>query len=262
MPERSSGRAISERTSLEIALTSASLRAMRTFLSGVEKDAVQALASPVVLASGIGSEFPELVDGEGDGIAEPFTLGKVSKRWEWVISAVLIALPSRYRSASVLDQLTTQLLNNPLPGDVYTSAREVLTAGTQQDWSKRAVSQALSTVLSMDTGSTHRTADAGAPLDETGMNWEARTRMIARTQATATYGYSAVRDMADDPDTSEKRWVAVGDKHTRKSHAKANGQTVPVSEPFMVGGAVMQYPGDSSGPLSETANCRCAVVAV
>jgi hypothetical protein len=255
----SAGTAVSERTALEITLTAASLRAMRAFLVGVEKDAVSALASPVILA-GIGFEEPEDVDEEE--FPEPFALGKVDKRWRWFIAAVLAALPVRYATAIAVERLSNELLGSPLPGRVYTSVREVLSLAMQQQWSRSVVAQQLSTTLRMSTGTVARTGDQRQPLADSGTTWETQTRTLARTTATSTYGHASVRSMAADPGITQKRWVAVGDKHTRKSHARASGQTVNVSEPFMVGGAVMQYPGDPSGSYSETANCRCVVVGV
>ena len=62
--------------------------------------------------------------------------------------------------------------------------------------------------------------------------------------------------------TTQKEWLATGDGRTRDSHAAANGQVVDIDQPFTVGGAAMQYPGDPNAPLSEVANCRCTVLPV
>lgn len=62
--------------------------------------------------------------------------------------------------------------------------------------------------------------------------------------------------------TTQKEWLATGDGRTRDSHAAANGQVVDIDQPFIVGGAPMQYPGDPNAPLSEVANCRCTVIPV
>ncbi len=59
-----------------------------------------------------------------------------------------------------------------------------------------------------------------------------------------------------------KRWVATEDGRTRDEHAEADGQEVPIDEPFVVGGEEMMYPGDISlGASAEnTINCRCVMV--
>lgn len=56
-----------------------------------------------------------------------------------------------------------------------------------------------------------------------------------------------------------KVWDASGDGRTRDSHAYAEGQTVPTKQPFMIGGSLMMFPGDSSlgAPASQVINCRC-----
>lgn len=57
----------------------------------------------------------------------------------------------------------------------------------------------------------------------------------------------------------QKTWVATNDDRTREDHAEADGQTVPVDEPFEVGGEQAMYPGDPSLSDAELLNCRCWV---
>lgn len=52
-------------------------------------------------------------------------------------------------------------------------------------------------------------------------------------------------------------WNAILDNRTRDDHAEADGQTVPLGEPFTVGGESLMYPGDAAGSAAQTANCRC-----
>ena len=57
----------------------------------------------------------------------------------------------------------------------------------------------------------------------------------------------------------EKRWNSLIDSQTRDAHADADGQTVPLNEPFIVDGEAMMYPG--SGRSAENViNCRCGYV--
>lgn len=56
-----------------------------------------------------------------------------------------------------------------------------------------------------------------------------------------------------------KSWYATMDHRTRPTHAQANGQTVPINQPFTVGGSSLDYPGDPSGPGDEVIHCRCTV---
>jgi len=248
---RSPGKAISERARLESQLTAATLRELRVFLAAVERDAAGALNSPVVLAALDGEDWEEW-----DEEPEPFTLGRVERRWQAFVLAMLAAFPFVYATSTVLQRISDMLRLNPLPEQAYASARAVLTAGVEQLKSKEAVRQELSTALSMQTGTSQRVSHS---IEPEGINWEDQARRLARTTATSTYGLASVLGM---PAGSEKRWVAVGDKFTRKTHSKASGQTVPVDQAFMVGSAALQYPGDPSGPRGETMNCRCVVVQV
>ena len=61
-----------------------------------------------------------------------------------------------------------------------------------------------------------------------------------------------------------KEWAAVEDKRTRLSHFAADGQTVEMEEPFVIGGGFTQvpptalrFPGDPDAPAREIVNCRC-----
>lgn len=59
-----------------------------------------------------------------------------------------------------------------------------------------------------------------------------------------------------------KRWVATFDSRTRPEHSDADGQTVDVDEPFVVGGEELMEPGDTSAPTEMTINCRCSMIPV
>lgn len=58
----------------------------------------------------------------------------------------------------------------------------------------------------------------------------------------------------------EKEWIATLDKRTRRAHAKADGQTVPLDKPFIVGGEKMMYPRDPAGGASNVIRCRCQMI--
>lgn len=62
-----------------------------------------------------------------------------------------------------------------------------------------------------------------------------------------------------DNDIVEKTWLAVGDRRMRKSHERANGQVRKYEEAFEVGGAELNFPGDTSlgAPGKEIIRCRC-----
>lgn len=88
-----------------------------------------------------------------------------------------------------------------------------------------------------------------------------RATMIAQTETSAAYGYS--RDVAmKAAGVSYKRWLTSGNSNVRAAHADANGQTVPVDDPFIVGGELLQHPGDNTASAGNTINCHCVAIAV
>lgn len=88
-----------------------------------------------------------------------------------------------------------------------------------------------------------------------------RATVVARTEtngimngaADATYRMAGI---------DKKEWLATLDDVTRDSHAEADGQIVPMSSPFEVGGEALAFPGDQAGSPGNTINCRCAMAPV
>lgn len=90
---------------------------------------------------------------------------------------------------------------------------------------------------------------------------EYRADTIGRTETVSAYvngDRQAVAALGDNGPV-EKAWLATSDARTRESHAEADGQTVGVDEPFVVGGVQMQAPHDPGAPPEEVVNCRCVV---
>lgn len=58
-----------------------------------------------------------------------------------------------------------------------------------------------------------------------------------------------------------KQWHTIIDGRERATHAIANGQIVPIDQPFVVGGYQMMFPRDTTygAPPSEIVNCRCSI---
>jgi SPP1 gp7 family putative phage head morphogenesis protein len=59
-----------------------------------------------------------------------------------------------------------------------------------------------------------------------------------------------------------KRWIATEDERTRPWHREADGQEVPLDEPFIVGGEKLMYPGDENGSAGNVVNCRCTMITI
>lgn len=89
--------------------------------------------------------------------------------------------------------------------------------------------------------------------------WETRSMLIARTESTGAAGFGAWRALADEG-VLTKEWLATEDTRTRETHLLADGQTAPIEGSFVVGGALMRFPGDPMAPVGEVANCRCTLI--
>jgi hypothetical protein len=88
---------------------------------------------------------------------------------------------------------------------------------------------------------------------------ESRAREVARTSVvSAANAGSWASALAFD--AKKKTWLSTNDARTRLTHRAADGQIKTIGEPFMVGGSAMQFPGDPSGAVAQTVNCRCTVL--
>lgn len=91
-----------------------------------------------------------------------------------------------------------------------------------------------------------------------------RGEVIARTEslnALRSGQTEAIMQSVDQGELEEefatKTWQDTGDGRTRVEHSIADGQTVPIDQPFIVGGERLMYPGDPNGSAANTIQCRC-----
>ena len=81
-----------------------------------------------------------------------------------------------------------------------------------------------------------------------------RAETAATTVAAFAASFGTVEAARQQGSRSLKTWQT-NSRHPRSSHARMDGQTVPVDEPFSNG---LMWPGAFGDP-DETANCRCSV---
>jgi uncharacterized protein with gpF-like domain len=96
--------------------------------------------------------------------------------------------------------------------------------------------------------------------------WANRARVIAITETTRAYGAGTVAAGLEQSRVTgrllQKRWRTEHDDRVRASHRAVDGTTLPLYQPFNVGGFPLLYPGDPQGPADEVVNCRCDMVIV
>lgn len=87
-----------------------------------------------------------------------------------------------------------------------------------------------------------------------------RAMTIALNETNWIYNYENHKIIVETQETHT--WLSKHDEFVRDHHIDADSQTVPVNEPFIVGGYPMMFPLDDSlgAPLSEIMNCRCVEI--
>lgn len=226
------------RAELEQRVARAADRAATAFLTGVLADALAAVNGTVMVAAAV----------------EPFTLSQVMTRWvpaaERIARAVVDASGAPVVPSEYVAKVEARIRASDLPLDVHRDVREMLTGPLASRLDGRPDRGALKASLRKSLR---------APRERS--PYRAAVNRIARTETTSLFGYATQAKLASEG-VPGRKWVPRLDARTRDSHRAASGQVVAVDEPFMVGGYAMMYPGDPAAPASETASCRCVMVAV
>jgi len=95
--------------------------------------------------------------------------------------------------------------------------------------------------------------------------WENRATVVARTEAQSAINAGSLAGAGQQEiDTGRpmlKTWQATVTQpdRTRPAHLDADGQEVPLRQPFIVGGEPLQFPGDPTGSASNVIQCRCVL---
>lgn len=97
-------------------------------------------------------------------------------------------------------------------------------------------------------------------------NWGGRAVTVARTETIGALNFGRFDSFREMDRTlgggMQSMWLATIDPRTRLDHAHADGQRVPVGQPFLVGGEKLMFPGDPSGSAANVINCRCTTLLV
>lgn len=84
-----------------------------------------------------------------------------------------------------------------------------------------------------------------------------RTQVIVRTEMGAAFGYGQMIAGEEFDYEVKKRWNAVLDKRTRRTHRHGTGVDGEIREwPERFSNGLL-FPGDKAGAASEVINCRC-----
>jgi uncharacterized protein with gpF-like domain len=151
--------------------------------------------------------------------------------------------------------------------DTWTSAREVGLWQKIQSGTSRALSKAISTGLAEGLSIDDLMKAVMAEITEYD---KVQARRVARTEATGAMNHGAYLEQVD-AEVPFREWLRTIDLRTRGfnpdkkekfNHYNAN-QVVPATEPCVVSGERMNYPGDTTFGASagNVINCRCSCAA-
>ncbi len=90
--------------------------------------------------------------------------------------------------------------------------------------------------------------------------YKVRAERIARTEVTRSSNFAVHTARKQSGVVSKKQWAAAL-VNTRATHAALHGTIKGLNEPFTIGLAQSQYPGNFGVP-AEDVNCQCTTVAV
>lgn len=224
-------------------------------------------------------------------------LGDVESAWQGLVNVHIMPLMERLMLSRITQSWRKHGVTDKLPDDPGDSVRSLVTGKRSRD--ARTVYRLASTrarqqsfldqaqqVLFRQPSSVDRllrkSVDEGRRLGETSdqlrsriaalvrnttkADWMGKAEDLSRTVATGAFnGANLFAAQAREEIMGielEKVWLATIDQRTRPSHFAADGQRRKLDEPFNVGGADLDRPGDPSGPIAEIASCRCTFLEV
>ena len=138
-----------------------------------------------------------------------------------------------------------------IPDEVYRQIARVIADGVAANQPIDEIARSVDQVLTV-TGSDR---------------WTNRSVVVARTEVGGAVNAgtlaAAGQRQFETRQQMVKTWVATthgpSAERTRPAHLLADGQTVALTEPFIVGGEPLQFPGDPSGSAGNVIQCRCTI---
>lgn len=200
-----------------------------------------------------GTAAQSLWDREIDESVIPVVRDTLRTPWDSTLADGPPAVSQRFDQDPYITDYLSQSRNRlrNFPNELYAIVQRLIAHGLDQGSSIDDIATEIRMLLRA-TGN-----DTYARRAET----VARTETIGATNAGA---FASARVLAQEiGDTNpEKVWLATDDSRTRPTHVTAEGQRVPLTESFVVGGFPLQFPGDPTGPPQEVINCRCSFLHV
>lgn len=227
------------------------------FIEAVTTDALHTLQHPAPDSITAAATPTGWVPLQERRVSDPFAYTTVMRRWREAIQTLYTDhLPTLERWGVDPSHVEQLLTDSGLPAHLYEDVQVILDNAAAEAWTEAKTKRALSKLLIPK-----QNASKKIPATQRETRDEYRVRI--RSTAIETINQNLQRATArriQEQGLSWKKWVAHHDDRTRPAHREADGQTVPATDTFTVGGYRMRYPKDPSAPLHLTINCRCIMV--
>jgi hypothetical protein len=90
-----------------------------------------------------------------------------------------------------------------------------------------------------------------------------RAQTIARTEIVSSSNFGTLMGAEQLQNSFQvqlrKVWLSTQDGRTRVTHSLADGQAKGMRDQFVVGGELLDFPGDPKGSAENVINCRCTL---
>lgn len=238
---------------LERALT----QMVNGFIEAVTTDALHTLQHPAPDSITAAATPTGWVPLQERRVSDPFAYTTVMRRWREAIQTLYTDhLPTLERWEVDPAHVEQILSDSGLPAHLFEDVQVILDNAAAEAWTETKTKRALSKLL-IPKQNASKTIPASQR--ETRDEYRARIRSTAIETINQNLQRATARRIQEQGLTW-KKWVAHHDDRTRPAHREADGQTVPATDTFTVGGFRMRYPKDPSAPLHLTINCRCIMV--
>lgn len=91
-----------------------------------------------------------------------------------------------------------------------------------------------------------------------------RATVVSRTEIISSSNAGTLQGYKESGVVIGKEWSSTKDERTRDHHKYVEGQRVPIDDPFIVDGDLLDYPGDNShnAKASNIIQCRCSLLPI
>lgn len=177
-----------------------------------------------------------------------FDSGKHAEDYEQGLVNIYLSMAGRYDKKNVLDRKMILKAEN--------FARYVETA------TERAVDSAVVSSEAFAESRRFGTPVKKSDVPDNVLNMLSidRANLISLNETNWIYNYLNHMELRKIQETHT--WCSMKDERVRDSHLLADGQTVPIDQPFLINKYEMMFPMDDSfgAPLSEILGCRCVEI--